>query len=118
MPLMASKVKANQNNSHLPAHMRPVLQCRRSRDPGDGVRGREEGAAQNQGDVGIPDEKAIFDEEKGLQPFVLSKGHTLSLYEKANLRHNLESWRGKQFTAEEWPGSTSSPWWGCRACSR
>jgi hypothetical protein len=52
----------------------------------------------------LPDERAVFDEEKGEQPFVLSKEYTLSLYEKANLRHDLESWRGKQFTAQELAG--------------
>lgn len=52
----------------------------------------------------LPDELAVFDEEKGEQPFVLSREYTLSLYEKANLRHDLESWRGKQFTAQELAG--------------
>ena len=30
-------------------------------------------------------------------PYMLSKTYTLSLYENANLRHDLESWRGKPF---------------------
>ena len=30
-------------------------------------------------------------------PYMLSKTYTLSLYENANLRHDLESWRGKSF---------------------
>jgi hypothetical protein len=33
--------------------------------------------------------------------FVLYKRYTLSLNEKATLRHDLESWRGRPFTAEE-----------------
>ena len=33
--------------------------------------------------------------------FVVYKRYTLSLSEKANLRHDLESWRGRPFTAEE-----------------
>jgi hypothetical protein len=33
--------------------------------------------------------------------FLLYKRYTLSLHEKATLRHDLQSWRGKAFTAEE-----------------
>lgn len=35
------------------------------------------------------------------QPYMLSKTYTLSLYENAALKKDLESWRGKSFTAEE-----------------
>lgn len=35
------------------------------------------------------------------QRFVISKFYTASLNEKANLRADLTSWRGKDFTAEE-----------------
>lgn len=49
----------------------------------------------------LPTEKAIFDEEKGEEPFAVSKTYTLSMHEKANLRKDLESWRGKGFTEEE-----------------
>jgi hypothetical protein len=35
------------------------------------------------------------------KPYMLNKKYTLSLGEKANLRKDLESWRGKPFTAEE-----------------
>lgn len=52
----------------------------------------------------LPEEKAVFKEENGEQPFVLSKDYTLSLYEKANLRRDLESWRGRQFTEAELAG--------------
>lgn len=52
----------------------------------------------------LPTEKAVFDEKKGEQPFVVSKEYTLSLYEKANLRHDLESWRGKPFTEQQLSG--------------
>lgn len=38
------------------------------------------------------------------QPFMVSKYYTLSLGEKANLRKDLESWRGKPFTSEELEG--------------
>ena len=37
-------------------------------------------------------------------PMVIQREYTLSLSEKANLRHDLESWRGRQFTAKELEG--------------
>jgi len=51
-----------------------------------------------------PTEKKIFKEENGEQPYMLSKEYTLSLGDKANLRADLESWRGKTFTQEELEG--------------
>lgn len=36
--------------------------------------------------------------------FLLQKRYTLSLHEKAGLRKDLESWRGRQFTEEELRG--------------
>jgi hypothetical protein len=38
------------------------------------------------------------------KPFLVFKRYTLSLGEKANLRKDLESWRGKKFTREEESG--------------
>lgn len=38
------------------------------------------------------------------RPFSISKKYTLSLSEKANLRADLESWRGRPFTDEELEG--------------
>jgi len=35
------------------------------------------------------------------KPYMLNKKYTLSLSEKANLRKDLESWRGKPFTEQE-----------------
>lgn len=35
------------------------------------------------------------------KPFLVSRWYTLSLHEKATLRKDLESWRGKLFTADE-----------------
>lgn len=49
----------------------------------------------------LPTELRVFNEEKGKQPMVVSKEYTLSLHEKSNLRKDLESWRGKNFTDEE-----------------
>lgn len=41
------------------------------------------------------------DSEYNGKPYMLNKKYTLSLGEKANLRKDLESWRGKPFTQEE-----------------
>jgi len=38
------------------------------------------------------------------KPFLVTKFYTLSLGDKANLRKDLENWRGKAFTAEELDG--------------
>src|SRR5688572_414981 len=35
------------------------------------------------------------------KPFLVFKRYTLSLSEKANLRKDLESWRGRKFTRDE-----------------
>lgn len=48
-----------------------------------------------------PTETTVFKEDKGEQPFSISKEFTLSLHEKATLRKFLESWRGKSFTEDE-----------------
>lgn len=49
----------------------------------------------------LPNEKKVFNPEKGEQPFSIGKDYTLSMHEKATLRHDLQSWRGKAFTDEE-----------------
>src|ERR1700748_2182758 len=49
----------------------------------------------------LPTEKKVFQEEKGEQPFSISRDFTLSLHEKAALRKAVEGWRGKSFTEEE-----------------
>lgn len=49
----------------------------------------------------LPTELKVFSEEKGEQPYVLSKDFTLSMHEKASLRKWLEAWRSKAFTNAE-----------------
>ena len=49
----------------------------------------------------LPFKKKVFNPEKGEQPFSVNKEYTLSMYDKANLRHDLESWRGQGFTDQE-----------------
>lgn len=49
----------------------------------------------------FPNEKKVFREENGEQPYFLSKEYTLSMNEKATLRIHLSQWRGKAFTEEE-----------------
>ena len=54
----------------------------------------------------IPKEriKVEHDGKEEDKPRVISKSYTLSLNEKANLRKDLEAWRGKRFTEEELDG--------------
>jgi len=58
---------------------------------------------QNKVKIGfeLPTEMKVFNPEKGEQPLTISIDYTLSMNEKSNLRKQLESWRGKNFTEEE-----------------
>jgi len=49
----------------------------------------------------LPTEKAVFDPEKGEQPFIITKEYNLSMHSKSALRAMLESWRSKPFTEDE-----------------
>ena len=49
----------------------------------------------------LPTELKVFKQENGEQPCVIEKEYTLSLADKANLRKDLKSWRGKDFTPQE-----------------
>ena len=49
----------------------------------------------------LPNEKKVFKEENGEQPYSISKDFTLSMHEKSNLRKFLEGWRGKAFNEEQ-----------------
>jgi hypothetical protein len=51
----------------------------------------------------LPSELMTEGDYKG-QPFVVSKFYTASLSEKANLRKDLQNWRGREFTPEELSG--------------
>lgn len=53
----------------------------------------------------LPDELMPEGEHMG-QPFTIGRRYTWSMSEKANLRHDLESWRGKAFTEEDFAGPT------------
>jgi len=44
------------------------------------------------------------DYEGKVMPMTISKSYTLSLSEKANLRKDLQAWRGREFTEEEAKG--------------
>jgi hypothetical protein len=50
----------------------------------------------------LPDETIEIEGE--IKPRAISKEYTLSLNEKANLKKDLEAWRGKKFTEEELKG--------------
>jgi hypothetical protein len=47
----------------------------------------------------LPDE--IIETDEGPKPIIVSKFYTNSLSEKANLRHDLEAWRGRAFSRDE-----------------
>lgn len=49
----------------------------------------------------LPLETKEFKEGEGEKPFSISQEYTLSMHEKANLRKDLKSWRGRDFTEEE-----------------
>lgn len=49
----------------------------------------------------LPEHKAVFNDEKGPEPFVVSEEVTLSTNEKSNLAKIVAQWRNKPFTAEE-----------------
>jgi hypothetical protein len=51
----------------------------------------------------LPNE-IIPDGDYAGMPYMVSKFYTASLHEKANLRKDLEAWRGKSFTASELEG--------------
>jgi hypothetical protein len=54
----------------------------------------------------LPDERMeiVKDDHKFDLPRAISKQYTSSLHEKANLRKELESWRGKSFSEQELEG--------------
>ena len=49
----------------------------------------------------LPLELKVFKPENGEQPLVIEKEYTLSMGDKATLRKDLASWRGKDFTPEQ-----------------
>jgi len=49
----------------------------------------------------FPSQLEVFDEAKGEQPFVLANEYTLSLYESAPLRKDIESWLGRPLSPKE-----------------
>lgn len=52
----------------------------------------------------VPDEILTNSQTKEEKPMIISKEYTLSLGKKANLRRDLEGWRGREFTADELKG--------------
>lgn len=52
----------------------------------------------------LPNERLEWDDKDGIHregPRVIGQTYTLALNDRANLRRDLEGWRGKAFTAEE-----------------
>lgn len=55
----------------------------------------------------LPNERIEYNDKQGQRqngPMSIGKTYTLSLGEKANLRKDLEAWRGRAFTKEELAG--------------
>lgn len=50
----------------------------------------------------VPEVRVTFDDQEG--PALIMKRYTASLSDRANLRKDLEAWRGKRFTDEELKG--------------
>ena len=50
----------------------------------------------------LPDE--LIKTDDGEKPYIVSKFYTKSLHEKANMRHDLVAWRGREFTEPELEG--------------
>ena len=51
--------------------------------------------------MGTAREKAVFDPERGEEPFIVRKEYNATIGPKSNLRHDIESWRGHGFTGSE-----------------
>lgn len=49
----------------------------------------------------LPRDMRVFKEGDPEKPMVVSKEYTLSMYKKANLRNDLENWRGQKFSDQE-----------------
>lgn len=49
----------------------------------------------------LPTELRVFKDREEPKPISVDKEYTMSMGEKGNLRKDLKSWRGKDFTAEE-----------------
>lgn len=63
-----------------------------------------QGKAQHKIVVGWETPEEIIDTEDGPKPMIIYSVYTASLSEKAYLRQDLESWRGRSFTEDELKG--------------
>lgn len=52
----------------------------------------------------LPLETRVFGDGKEPEPYLVSQEYTNSLGDRAKLRQHLESWRGREFTADELAG--------------
>lgn len=98
MPIIAT---AGENKTYTPApEGTHQAVCVDVIDAGWHANPFKDGAQQHKVDIAWQIE-ALRDDGKR---FTLYKRYTLSLHEKATLRHDLESWRGKAFTSAELAG--------------
>jgi hypothetical protein len=98
---MAFMVSGSENKTYAPAPEGAHLAvCVDIIDQGMKPNPFRDGALQRKVDIAWQIEEVRDDGKR----FVVYKRYTASLNEKATLRHDLESWRGKPFTAAELVG--------------
>jgi len=101
---MSITAKNNGNNFELTPAGNHIARCYSMVEIGT-VKEEFKGEVKNLHKVRItwelPLELRTFNPDKGEQPFSISKEYTLSMHEKAVLRKDLSSWRGKPFSEDE-----------------
>lgn len=102
---MATIAKDNGGGDFVPApEGTHIARCVRVIDLGTQAGSAQYPAPKHQVHVAweLCEEMSEYEGEK--RPMIVSRNYTLSLHKKAGLRHDLETWRGKPFTAEELDG--------------
>lgn len=103
MGLTLGQAKSGQKRPQAPEGNQPAI-CVQVLDLGT-HKGEFQGKAKLNRKIRIswelPEEKAVFNEEKGEEPFLISKTYNFSTNEKATFRKDLEAWRGKPFSDED-----------------
>lgn len=100
MAIVASKSGGNFEMTPAGVH---VARCYRIIDLGT-QKSEYQGQVKNSRKVMIGWELLGEEKMSDGRPFSVNKRYTLSLHEKAQLRKDLEAWRGKAFTSEEESG--------------
>jgi hypothetical protein len=103
MGLTLGKAKSSSNRPQAPEGNHPAI-CVQVLDLGT-HKGEYNGKPKVNRKVRIswelPEEKAVFHEDRGEEPFMVSRTYNFSVSDKSTFRKDLESWRGRAFTEEE-----------------